>query len=61
MRGLDLRVMRVGRRIETRQIAREMGVSSSRVSHIEKADIVTVQAEARYLEALARLTPDKAA
>lgn len=57
MRGMDLKLKRVARRVSGVQIAREMGVSRARVSYIETLDVVTVQAAGRYLAALEKF-PD---
>ena len=56
MTGIDLRLKRVALRVTVTDLASAMGVSTSRVSHIETRDKVTPDAERRYLEALATLS-----
>jgi transcriptional regulator with XRE-family HTH domain len=56
MRGIDLRLKRVAARITAKEVAREMGVGSSRISHIETRDRVPQAAAERYLAALETLT-----
>lgn len=56
MNGIDLRLRRVALRITVTDLANAMGVSPSRVSHIETRDRVTPEAEAKYLAALSTLT-----
>jgi transcriptional regulator with XRE-family HTH domain len=56
MKGIDLRLRRVSHRIKVGAIADAMGVSDSRISHIETRDDVTDEAARKYLAALATLT-----
>lgn len=56
MTGLDLRLARTARRIRSKDLAAAMGVSASRVSHIENADVLHPATVARYLTALEHLT-----
>jgi transcriptional regulator with XRE-family HTH domain len=56
MTGMQLKLRRVAARVKGRALAREMGVTASRVSAIEREAFVTDEAAARYLEALATLT-----
>ena len=56
MTGLDLRLARTARRIRSKDLAAAMGVSASRVSRIENADILRPATVARYLAALELLT-----
>lgn len=53
---MELKLRRVGARIKGTELAGEMGVTSSRVSALEKEAVVTPEAERRYLEALDTLT-----
>jgi transcriptional regulator with XRE-family HTH domain len=55
MTGLDLRLKRVAARLSVNEVARAMGVTASRISHIETRDRVTPEAERRFVEALAML------
>lgn len=50
--GMALKVARTQARVKANQVAREMGVSPSRVAAIEREAIVTPAAAARYLAAL---------
>lgn len=52
--GLGLKLARVGKRVKQRPVAREMGVSVSRISAIEREADITPATRDRYLEALAR-------
>lgn len=54
--GLDLKLLRVAARVKTIELADAMGVSDSRVSHIESRAVVTDEAAQRYRAALATLT-----
>ena len=54
--GMDLRLRRVGLRLTVSQVASAMGVSPSRVSHIESRDRVTAEAEEKYVSAIQTLT-----
>jgi len=51
-RGIDLKLARVGERIKQRQVGDAMGVSESRIAHIEALDVVPPRAAARYVKAL---------
>lgn len=50
--GMELKLLRVAADVKTRDLADAMGVTNSRVSHIEKLRIVTPEADARYRAAL---------
>lgn len=50
--GLDLKLERVAARILGRVLARTLGVSESRVSHIEALAVVTPKMVVRYRIAL---------
>lgn len=52
MTGLELKVRRVSARVKGKELAAAMGVSTSRISSIEREAVVTPAASARYLEAL---------
>jgi transcriptional regulator with XRE-family HTH domain len=60
MTGLELKLRRTARRVKAKDLARQMGVSNTSVSHIESRAIVTAQSAERYLAALATF-PDVAA
>lgn len=51
--GLDLKLERVAERVTGRALARTMGVSSSRIGHVEGSAVVTPEMVARYRAALA--------
>jgi len=51
--GLDLKLRRVGQRVRATELAREMGVSISRVSHLEREAVVSDAMATRYLNTLA--------
>lgn len=51
--GLDLKLERTAKRVKGTEIARAMGVSRSRVGHIEETDLVSPRTAARYRAALA--------
>jgi transcriptional regulator with XRE-family HTH domain len=53
MRGLDLRLIRVAKRVKTKDVAERMGVPHSRISYLEAQPTVTETAASRYLAALA--------
>jgi hypothetical protein len=57
MTGLDLRLLRVAQRAKSKDLAKAMGVHTSRVSMLESQAIVTDEAARRYVEALQTLTP----
>jgi predicted transcriptional regulator len=63
--GLALRLRRVERQVRVGELAEQMGVKPSRISHLENAARVTPAAAQKYLEALATLetvtTPTEAA
>lgn len=52
-RGIDLKLRRVALRVGVTDLGRAMGVTHSRVSHIETRAVVTPEAASRYLAALA--------
>ena len=54
--GLSLKVKRVTEDISSGDLAEAMGVTVSRLSHIEGSRKVTPKAAAKYLAALATLT-----
>lgn len=56
MTGLELKLRRVALRLNGSEVAEAMGVSVSRVSHIEARDRVTAAAAEKYLAALETLT-----
>lgn len=56
MTGMELKLRRIGARVKGRALAREMGVSGSRVSAIEREAYVTPETLRRYLAALETLT-----
>ena len=56
MTGMELKLRRIGSRVTGRALAQEMGVTSSRISAIEREAIPTAETQARYLEALRMLT-----
>ena len=51
--GLSLKLERTAARVTGRAIAHAMGVSSSRVGHIEASAFVTLETAQRYREAIA--------
>lgn len=51
-RGIDLRLLRLERRVTAASVARAAGWSRSRVSAIEQTDLPTGRARRRYLAAL---------
>lgn len=51
--GLDLKLRRVALRVRAKDLAQEMGVSISRVSHLEREAVVSEAMVSRYLETLA--------
>lgn len=54
--GLDLKVKRVAADISSTDLALAMGVTISRLSHVEGSRKVTPKAAIKYLDALATLT-----
>lgn len=54
--GMDLKLLRVAARVKTGELAVAMGVSDSRISHLESRAVVTTEAAERYRAALATLT-----
>lgn len=56
MTGLELKLKRVGARVTGRRLASEMGVSSSRISAIEREAQPTPEITKRYLSALETLS-----
>lgn len=56
MTGLELKLRRVAADVTGRELADAMGVTASRVTYIEGRRLVTPEAEARYLGALATCT-----
>lgn len=56
MKGIDLKLLRIAARIKASDLARALGVTTSRVSHIESRDEATEEAARKYLAALETLT-----
>lgn len=56
MTGMELKLRRIGSRVTGRALAAEMGVTSSRISAIEREAYPTEATVTRYLAALAMLT-----
>lgn len=56
MTGMELKLHRIGSRVTGRALAQAMGVTSSRISAIEREAFPTTETERRYLAALATLT-----
>lgn len=56
MTGMELKLRRIGARVTGRALASEMGITSSRVSAIEREAIPTPTMQSRYLQALEKLT-----
>jgi predicted transcriptional regulator len=56
MTGLELKVRRVAAEVRSKEIAQEMGVDPSRITHIESSRKVTPETQERYLAALATCT-----
>lgn len=52
MTGLDLKLARVAARCKQHEVAKEMGVTPSRISALEREAVVSETAAARYLAAL---------
>jgi transcriptional regulator with XRE-family HTH domain len=57
--GLDLKLERTAQRVTGRAIARAMGVSSSRIGHVESSAVVTPEMVARYRAALATCVQER--
>lgn len=57
--GLDLKLERVAQRVTGRAIAHAMGVSSSRIGHVEASAVVTHEMAARYRAALATCVEER--
>lgn len=58
--GMTLKLERVAAHIRQCELAREMGVSASRVSHLEATALVPVGTAERYRAALARIMERRA-
>jgi transcriptional regulator with XRE-family HTH domain len=56
MTGLELKLRRIGLRVTGVALAQAMGVTSSRISAIEREAVPTAETRRRYLEALETLT-----
>lgn len=56
MTGMQLKLLRIAARVKGVALARQMGVTNSRVSAIEREAVVTPEMERRYLEAMETLT-----
>lgn len=56
MTGLELKLLRVSRRVKLVDLARAMGTAHPNVSRLESLDRVPDGAQSRYLSALDRLT-----
>jgi DNA-binding transcriptional regulator YiaG len=56
MKGIDLKLQRIGARIKASELARAMNVTTSRISHIESRDEATDESARKYLAALETLT-----
>lgn len=54
--GMDLKLERVRARVTATDLARQMGVTSRRISNIESLAVVTDAAASRYRDALRQLT-----
>lgn len=60
--GLDLKIERIRAGVMVKELAKEMGITPSRVSRIEVPEPVTERMLARYRAALGTCrTPEKAA
>lgn len=57
--GLTLKLERTASRVTGRAIAQAMGVSSSRVGHIEASAFVTPETAQRYREAVATCVAER--
>lgn len=55
MTGMELKLRRIKARITGRALAAEMGITSSRISAIEREAVPTAAMQQRYTEALERL------
>lgn len=54
--GLELKLRRVAADVRTKELAEAMGVTNSRISHIERVRVVTDEAAEKYLAALGTCT-----
>ena len=54
--GLELKLRRVGARVKAKDLAAAMGVTTSRISAIEREAIPTDETRRRYVAALQMLT-----
>jgi transcriptional regulator with XRE-family HTH domain len=59
LRGIDLRLRRLERRVTAAAVARAAGWSRSRVSNIEQTDLPTSRARQRYLAGLERAAAER--
>lgn len=57
--GLDLKLERTAQRVTARAIARVMGVSFTRIAHVEGSAVVTPATVARYRAALATCVEER--
>lgn len=57
--GLDLKLERTALRVTGRAIARTLGVSSSRIGHVEASAVVTPEMVARYRAAIATCVQER--
>jgi transcriptional regulator with XRE-family HTH domain len=57
--GLDLKLERTAQRVTGRAVARAMGVSSSRIGHVEASAVVTPDFAARYRAAVATCVQER--
>jgi len=57
--GLDLKLERTAQRVQATAIARTMGVSTSRIGHVEASAVVTPQMAERYRAALATCVQER--
>ena len=55
MTGMDLRLLRVSKRVKVTDLARAMGLTHPRVSQIEAQALVSERMTRRYLDALRSL------
>lgn len=56
MTGMELKLRRVAARVKGTELARAMGITSSRISAVEREAVVTPEMARRYLDALTTLT-----
>lgn len=52
--GLDLKLARTRERLKAKTIAEAMGISQSRIAHIEREAVVSTEMTTRYLNAVAQ-------